>query len=341
MGKHSKVTINTIAEHLDVSAITVSRALANQPGVSDELRQTIVRTAKELGYKRCKRKSKVNILFLIRHRYVADHSNFSQLVEGIEENLLQIGAELTVEFVDAEKQSKLDLPSNLKRGKRFDGVILLGKFEEEYARNVCEVVSPMVVINGGSDTLKTNYIYYNYNRIGYLACQYLIERGHRQIAFVESNDSLSRDLRYFGFMQAFRDSGLSSKSHRCLNGRFELDKQIDNLIAESMLPTAFVCQSDRIALKLIKVLHERQISVPHDVSVIGSGNSEFSSMSIPAITTFDVNITTVCELAVNTLLNQIRGKTEVVQTIYVDATLVERDSVQNLIAEGETKDAAL
>ena len=331
MKKEQKVTIHMIAEQLNVSAITVSRALANQPGVSDELRQKIISTAKELGYKRCRQNVKASILFLIRRRYVADHSNFSQLVEGIEANAARRGSDLTIEFVDYEMQQNLTLPQNLDRsGKRFDGVILLGKFEDKYAARIQQVVPSLVMINGGYDTVKCSYVYYNFSRIGYMAAQYLVRKGHTAIGFVGAEPSYSHELRYFGITRALAEHRLELNKRFLLNSRGDLEAQVKQLIREKVLPTAFICQSDRTALRLVKILHENDIHVPKDVSIIGSGNTEMSSISIPALTTFETNIPVVCEIAVNTLLEQINGSIEVGRTIFVDAELVERESVRNL-----------
>lgn len=330
MSKKPKVTISNIAKMLDVSAITVSRALSNQPGVSDELRQKIINKAQELGYRRNKCNDKKSILFLIRKRYLADASNFSYLVQGIETNVQDTGAEFILEFIDSEKQDEMILPYNLSRNKIFDGVILLGKFSDSYAYRIQQVVPNILILNGGSDTLDCNYVYFNYARIGYRSAEYLLERGHRQIGFVGMESSHSREQRLYGMSHALGKAGLSLEQDWLLNSREDLSGDIATLRENNNLPTAFVCQTDNVALKLIRVLHDQGLSVPDDISVIGSGNSDTASISIPALTTFDVNISHTCEIAVDTIFNQIKSEQKPCCTINVDAFLVERDSVQQL-----------
>lgn len=332
MEKNTRVTINDIATSLNISAISVSRALANQPGVSNELRKKIVNKARELGYKRSKCNAKISILVLIRRRYIADQSNFSHLVENLESHIKKVGAEFTLEIVDSEKQDELVLPYHLSHGKRCDGVILLGKFEDDYAHYVQQSVPHLLILNGGSDLLECNYVYYNFSRMGYRATEYLVNKGHTKIGYLGLNGTHSRSLRFYGVHKALQKFNLDIDQKFVINTKEDYPTHINKLIKNHDLPSAFICHSDRIALKLVKLLYENGISVPQDVSVVGSGNTDMSSITIPALTTFEVNIPHVCEVAVTTLIDQINEKTKVCRTIYVDSFLVERDSVRELSA---------
>ena len=103
------------------------------------------------------------------------------------------------------------------------------------------------------------------------------------------------------------------------------------LISQQDLPTAFICNSDYTALRLIKFLHQHGVGVPSAVSVIGSGNHDMASMSIPGLTSFDLSIEHASRLVVQTLLNHIRQPELPWITLYVDTKLVERESVRNIL----------
>ncbi|WP_242851451.1 substrate-binding domain-containing protein [Clostridium sp. DMHC 10] len=91
-----------------------------------------------------------------------------------------------------------------------------------------------------------------------------------------------------------------------------------------------MCQGDLIALKIIKLLHENNFKVPEDISIIGIGNQEISSLSIPALTTIDINIEHSCYTVVDLLIKRINNPQKPYESITTNGFLIERDSVKNL-----------
>ena len=76
-------------------------------------------------------------------------------------------------------------------------------------------------------------------------------------------------------------------------------------------------------------MYEKGIKVPEDISVIGSGNTEMSSLSIPALTTLELNIEYSCEVAVELLLKRINKPDKPYENITINSILVERESVKS------------
>jgi len=70
--------------------------------------------------------------------------------------------------------------------------------------------------------------------------------------------------------------------------------------------------------------------VPDDVSVIGSGNTEMSSLCIPALTTLEMHIDYACEMAVELLLKRFDRPEKPDESILINSTLIERESVRQL-----------
>lgn len=325
-----KVTISSIAQLLNVSAITVSRALSGQPGVGKELRKKIIVKAKELGYKKIKTIDKIKVLLLIRHRFVKDNSNFSYMVQGIEKYIKHYGAEFTMEFVEREKQEKLLLPYNLSKKHRFNSVILLGCFSEDYARLIRERIENMVVVNNYYYEVDCDYVYSNHNRTGYKAVKYLVDKGHTKIGFIGTEGNFNNPQCYLGFCRALEKHRLELFPQYIIATKEEMEVRVKDCIASNNLPSVFICESDNTALKLIKLLYELGISVPNDLSVIGIGNTEMSSLSIPALTTFDLNIEYFTEVAVRLGLNRMNDWDRPYRSTYIDTFLVERNSVIDL-----------
>ncbi len=100
-------------------------------------------------------------------------------------------------------------------------------------------------------------------------------------------------------------------------------------IDENVLPTAFICDSDYTALEVMKFLYGKKIRVPDDISIIGSGNSEISLLSIPSLTTLDFNIPYCCETVVSTLLKRMNLSDKPYEHIEILSNLIERDSIRS------------
>ena len=331
MIKKSKVTISVIADVLKVSPITVSRALASQPGVSSELREKIVRKAQELGYKKVKSRETENILVLVRRRFVADNSIFSQMVQELENNIRKMDAAFTLEFIDNEKHENLVCPYNLERNNRFDGVILFGRFNDTYTSFIKQIINNLVVFNGTLGMVDCDYVLFHTNRNGYKAADYLIKHGHKHIGLIGVDDNPNNCQRFIGFCRRLEEEGLEVCRDYVINTKEEILTRIKSLREQKELPTAFVCHTDHCALQLIKILHDLGVSVPTEVSVIGSGNSEVATLAIPSLTTFNLNVEYACEIAVNTVLNRVNRADAPRISIYVDSIMVLRDSVKQLL----------
>lgn len=326
-----KVTIAQIAEALGVSSISVSRALSGSPGVSDELRGRIKEKAAELGYKRGRKKTK-NVLLLIKRKFEADASNFSLLVQSLEHYIRAYGMDFSMEFVAREKQEENELPKNLRKGHSIDGIILLGQFVDEYIALLQKHVPKMVILNGTSDQVEADFVYFNFNRSGYQATRYLLDRGHTQIGLIGVEGRFNTCQRLNGYRKALAQAEIVLNPNHVIDALEGLEEGVGEMIAANNLPSAFVCNSDRTAMRLIKYLHDRGISVPEQVSVVGSGNMEVASWVIPPLTTFDLNLDHACQVAAKRLLARIEQPELPEVVIFVNPDLVERKSVQHVLS---------
>ncbi len=327
-----KVTIAQIAEALGVSSISVSRALSGSPGVGDELRERIHNKAQELGYKRGKKTKRKNVLLLIQRKFEPDSSNFSLLVQSLEHYIHELGMGFSMEFVERSKQEENVLPVNLGKGHRFDGIILLGQFVASYAVLIQKQVPAMVILNGTSDQVDADFVYFDFHRSGYHATQHLLDKGHTKIGLIGVEGRFNTCQRLNGYRKALAQAELEVDRNYVIDAHEGLEEGIEDMIRANNLPSAFVCNSDRTAIRLIKHLHERDIAVPGQVSVIGSGNMEIASWVIPSLTTFDLNLDHACQMAAQRLLTRIEQPEAPEVTIFVNPDFVERNSVKHALS---------
>jgi Transcriptional regulators len=329
--KTEKIKMSDIAKALNVSTISVSRALAGQEGVSEELRGRILLKASEMGYFKPRNLSDHKILVLHQKPFIQDNSNYSFKIQGIEKALQAAGCEYDVEFVDKDSQSqeKPSLPNKMQKGARYDGLLFIGRFESGYVRFVTQRIKHYVVYAGYSPDGSYDGVWYNFNNGGYLQCEYLIGKGHRRIGFLGNTGGYVGKEKLLGIRSALEDHCLPVEEafFQCVEDDFK--EKVRSMICEKGL-TAVICQWDYTAIQLIQFLHEHGIRVPDDFSVVGSGNTEMSSLCIPALTTMELHIDYACELAVDLLRRRFLRPEKPAENILINSTMVERDSVRPL-----------
>jgi GntR family transcriptional regulator of arabinose operon len=166
---------------------------------------------------------------------------------------------------------------------------------------------------------------------GYLLTRFLLEKGHTNIAGIFKSDDIQGHNRYFGFLCAFRDAGLSLPDPQILWYTTEDKNQIlnnDNLMilqnyVKSTLQgaTAVVCYNDEIAFYLIDVLLSLGIRVPEDVAVVSFDNSSYSEFCSVKITSLAHGLKHIGRVAAERLVDMLNGKqakSEVVPWVLVE-----------------------
>jgi LacI family transcriptional regulator len=332
--RNGKTKISDIANALGISAISVSRALSGQYGVSSDLRDRVLEKAREMGYVKPKSSDDLNILLLHQRAYLDDNKNYTQVIHGIENAIQKTNAEYHTEFIEKDKHENLQLPYKLSRGIHFDGVILFGHFKHEYIEIINEKIKNLVIYSSYCQSLNYNSVFYNYSNGTYKLCEYLIKRGHSRIGFLsDSSNKYKNREKALGMAMALEDHGLPVVDEFFIYEDENFEDKVTKLVSREDRPTALICQRDYTAVKLLKLLHTKEILVPDDISIVGGGNSEIASMSIPALTTLDLNIQYACETAVVLLLKSINNPDKPIENIMINSMLIERDSVKNLLQD--------
>lgn len=328
--KNNKATITDIADALGTSTVSVSRALSGQTGVSEELKIKILEKARELGYIKSKKSSEINVLILHLKPFNQDNSKFSNMVQGVEKALQEISADYSIEFISRDAHENLTLPYKLTKGINYDGVILLGRFSPDYARFIRQKIGNIIFFTGYSLSHDYDSVWFSFNHAGYKQCSYLIGKGHTEIGFIGNARSLRTKEKLLGISTALEDNGIQAVNEFILDAKDSNSDKLTELIDKKQLPTAFICEDDFKAIELIKLLGANGISVPGDISVIGSGNTDISSLISPALTTMDLNIDYACVAVVSTLLKRINNPGKPCENISVLSSFIERDSVRQI-----------
>lgn len=337
-----KVTMEDIAERLGISKVSVSKALNDKEGVSEELRAKVKAVAQEMGYRlnasaRSLKTSKVsNVGILIAERYVMDHfqNHFEENLKTyylnlqglISKKLNEYGYSSIVEVLSYEDEKNVVLP-RMYNEKKVDGIIVLGQLKNEYLKEIEKLTIPLVYLDFYTNFSRVDSIITNNFYSAYQLTTLVISHGHREIGFVGTIDATSSiQDRFLGYYKALIEHKLPLNPTYIIDDRDENGNLID-LKLPDQLPTAFVCNCDLVAYKLINQLKERGIHVPKDCSVVGFDNTIFSTISNPPITTIDNNVGTLIDRAVRVMTNKIKKPSKSYGLILIEGKIVERESV--------------
>ncbi len=326
----NNVTMRDLGKRLGVSAVTISKALAGKSGVSEEMRQKIIRLADEVGYVNPNApaapvKQGMDVGILVPDQFFSEDAFYAMFYKKLLQTLTDAGHFGLMELVSEEAQHNLTLP-NLLRGRRVDALVLLGQPAEKYARLLASQGLPTVTLDffypdlpadaivgdGAGGTAKLTY--------------HLIAQGHRDIGFFGNAKATSSIMeRYLGFSSAMMMNDLPIRSEWVLQDR-DCDNIMTEIVLPETLPTAFVCNCDVVARNLVRALRNAGKRVPEDVSVVGYDDFNNRPGSLP-LTTFRANIPVMCRIAVKLLEQRRSGDDSPRCRIVVGGEAVYRDSV--------------
>ena len=223
--------------------------------------------------------------------------------------------------------------------KKIDGILVEGTktalpnpnldlYRKLQARKI-----PLVFFHGGYRDLEgsVSVLDDNYNG-GRQLVEYLAGRGHTRIAGLFKNDDLQGHQRYAGFIDALRDLNLpmddqkifwySTENKDIMNPQSSL---WDTRIASTLHGcSAVVCYNDQVANTLLEYLVSRKIQIPDQMAVVSFDNSFYSSLSSRRITSLSHGDYNVGQIAAETLIQLLDGKS--VQSQVVPWVLIEKES---------------
>ena len=306
-----KPTMRDIAERVGVSAVTVSKALAGKPGMSDAVRRQIEKTAAEMGYRRDEAErgrsgSRLDIGILVPDRYFEPESFYAVLYKRLVQVLAEHGHFALMELLTAEAEEALAMPELLRSG-RVSGLILLGQPDKPYCRMITRQPVPVVLLDFYDEQAGADAVVGDNSYGCYRLTSHLIRNGHSEIGFVGNYHATSSIMdRYLGFCRAMLSNDLPIREEWILPDR-DIRSTLTELKLPDKLPTAFVCNCDLVARRLIAKLAERGLRVPEDISVTGFDDFETGPEAEPPLSTFRVDTDSMIELAVQLLVQRCAG----------------------------------
>lgn len=336
----NKVTMDEIAEKLNISKSLVSRALSDSYGVSDEMRNKIKMTAINMGYKfkvkKSQRFSQIESVTMIVERHdLLDSGFWVKIINGIEKELNRKGISVFLSVIENDDEDTI--PLSIKQMKT-DGVLILGQIPLNHIVSVSSSGLPVVLVDSQFSHLKFDHVMANNYNGAYEATEHLIDSGHRKIGFVgAASYSYSFKERLRGFMDCI-DSQKSNEFSACqITDQFDnfstpfSKEQFKAMMNSNERPTALLCANDIVAFFVYDLLSEMGLEIPRDVSIVGFDNVPKTEWVSPALSTVHIPKTSMGERAVELLMKRIVNPDKSLELILVGTDLIKRESVRILV----------
>ncbi len=327
-----KITLQNIADELNISKVTVHKALTNQSGVSNGLKERILKTAEELGYlHRSNLQKKCNHFLYIYPKkfFFASEPFYSFIYYHAEEECKKIGAEINLLVIDDEKGFESAVDSALLKSN-FTGILVGGEIKRKALKYLESLPLPLVCIDFFS-TYKANYVFVDNYHGSYYLTKYLIKQGHKNIGFIGNpHESDSVADRLFGYKKALFVYGLQFNPEYLIPHKIEHFTDLNEIILPAKLPTAYICHSDSAAYQLYMKLQVLGIRVPDDISVVSFDNNDLCTSLRPALTSSGVSKEQFAKSAINVMVKALSKpqKNSIYQPLY--HTIFKRESVKEL-----------
>lgn len=286
------VNIKILAEKLDLSTSTISRAFRGNSDISKSTKDRILSLAKELNYipnhhASNLREQKSRTIAVI----VPEIANnfFSQNIKGIEQVARSKGYHILINVTNDDYEKEVTFISDLHNG-RVDGIIMSVSGEENdhtYLNNRKKKI-PLVFFDRVYEDIETPKVTTNDYESSFLATEHLIQAGCQKIAYLVRNKSLSiGKTRMQGYVDALKKHDLAYQDELvidCTNDQVT-NQQIIRQAYQSLKPDGIFASVERLAIATYYVAHDLKIQVPEQLKVISFSSLEIAPLLNPSLST--------------------------------------------------------
>jgi LacI family transcriptional regulator len=193
VGSRGRVTLQTIAREVGLSKYAVSRSLAGKSGVSEETRERIREMAERLGYIKAPAQAVANDIAVVFHDLDPVNSElYMQIQNGVQGEAHRQGMGLRVHWTHSARQLE-DL------ARACAGLLLVGPHDREAIAAATATGIPIVRFGWVDPLEQADQVSGTDHEAGQAVIQYLVDLGHRSIAYVYGVPRISRRReRFYG-----------------------------------------------------------------------------------------------------------------------------------------------
>ncbi|MCR5218359.1 LacI family DNA-binding transcriptional regulator [Treponema sp.] len=334
------ITIVDIAKEAGVSVSTVSRVLTGKVKVNEEKRRIVQAVIDKYNFQpnamaRGLINSKSNLIGIL----TADIRNpyYSTLIVSCEQAATERGYNLLLCNSFSDRLNEFSLLDRLSQQK-VDAMILIGgapdevETDKEYAEKINALLEETpVIITGNLNGTNCKRVNIDENRAMQLIMDYILSLdGIKSVAFaggsrryisnVTLRDCYKNMLEKKG-LKYIPEFDVENERYDEIGGREAMDKILSN----GKVPDVVIAVNDFTAVGILKSIHEHNLRVPEDISVVSFDDTYIASLVTPQLTSVGYNYWEFGEKIISTAIKLI-DKREVPEEIFIEPKLIIRNS---------------
>jgi LacI family transcriptional regulator len=338
MTRKGPVTQSDIAAKLNVSRITVSKALRDHPDISQEMKEKVIRMAEAMGYSpnlvaANLSQRKTNTIGVV----IPDLENsfFAFLTDSI----IDTATERNYRIVLTVSREKTEIETqNIRNltGMRVDGLLVCisqtttGKEIFDYAG---KLGIPLVFFDRSVMNTDFSTVSFNDRQGTGDAIDSIIKSGYKKIAHFAgySKIGIGRE-RCNAFKNSLRKHGIPVEKKWIIEGGFETKdgyRSFEKLRTLGEMPELILAVNDRVALGVYRAAKEAGMKIPDDIAVAGFGFSETTSMFTPPLAVINQDPRRLGTTAANLIIDEIEGRSKGKSKILIEEQFYINDSMKS------------
>lgn len=341
------VTLKQIAEQLNISVTTVSKALKDYSDISPKTKVLVKEFAKTLNYKpntfavnlRTKESKTIGLIIP-----VIVHHFFSNVIRGIISQAEKKG--YLVIILQSNESYELEKKQiDLLMSQRVDGILISlanGTANFSHLNEVIAQDKPLVMFDKIAKIVKCSKIIIDDRKAAYIATQHLIDTGCKRIAHFRGALLPQNSIdRFLGYKKALLDNDMPydpSLVYICECGDMSFEegkKNAQQLLKDHKDVDGIFINTDLVAIGAMTEFNKQGVKVPEDISIVGFSNWFMSSVISTTLTTIDQPGYEMGRAAFKQLYKEMKqlkkNKPVVYKEIVLETTLVKRESTKEIV----------
>ncbi|RWJ31937.1 LacI family DNA-binding transcriptional regulator [Mesorhizobium sp.] len=336
-------TIADVARAAGVSRATAARVLGGYGYSGAKMRQRVLKAAKKIAYQpnelaRSMATGRSKTIGVV----VADIENlyFARAIRAITDTARASG--FGVVLANTDEDIKLEREAvRVLLANRVDGLIVSPtvSIEVDHLTGARDMGCPFVLLDRRVPALNADTFAIDNFHASHQAVSYLIKQDHRRVALVSNAISRGEEQylissvreRINGYRAALQDAGIQIDPRFIIFGGWDnenLARQLHKICRSANRPTAFLATDSSVALVLLGVLREVDLSIPGTVSLICFDDADWTAAVTPPLTVISQPIRELATAATEDLIARLQGGGKALaQETLLHATLIERGSV--------------